>query len=55
METIKSDIPLPHPKPPYLTDIVPSDYHLFRSMAHSLDEKQFHTYEDEKKNGSTRG
>ena len=30
---------LPHP--PYSPDLAPSDYHLFRSMQHSLKEKKF--------------
>jgi len=29
------------PHPPYSPDLAPSDYHLFRSMAHFLDEKKF--------------
>jgi len=37
---------LPHP--PYSPDIAPSDYHLFRSMAHALSEQRFTTYEDTK-------
>ncbi|GBP52702.1 Mariner Mos1 transposase [Eumeta japonica] len=37
---------LPHP--PYSPDIAPSDYHLFRSMAHALSEQQFTSYEDTK-------
>ncbi|GBP49595.1 Mariner Mos1 transposase [Eumeta japonica] len=35
---------LPHP--PYSLDIGPSDYHLFRSMAHALSEQRFTSYED---------
>lgn len=46
LETLKWDI-LPHP--PYSPDIAPSDYHLFRSMAHSLYEQKFTSYEDCKK------
>ena len=32
--------------PPYFPDIAPSDYYLFRSMAHDLADKQFRSYED---------
>ncbi|GBP81044.1 Mariner Mos1 transposase [Eumeta japonica] len=35
---------LPHP--PYSPDTAPSDYHLFRSMAHALSEQRFTSYED---------
>lgn len=38
---------LPHP--PYSPDIAPSDYYLFRSMAHCLSEHRFHNFEDVKK------
>ncbi|GBP11540.1 Kinesin-like protein Klp61F [Eumeta japonica] len=34
--------------PPYSPDIAPSDYHLFRSMAHALSEQLFTSYEDSK-------
>ena len=34
------------PYPPYSTDIAPSDYYLFRSMAHGLADQQFRSYED---------
>ncbi|GBP63236.1 Mariner Mos1 transposase [Eumeta japonica] len=37
---------LPHP--PYSPDIAPSDYHLFRPMAHALSEQRFTSYEDTK-------
>ncbi|GBO09232.1 Mariner Mos1 transposase [Araneus ventricosus] len=37
------------PYPPYSPDLAPSDYHLFRSMAHDLDEQHFHSHEDAKK------
>ncbi|EGI64132.1 Mariner Mos1 transposase [Acromyrmex echinatior] len=43
METLNWEI-LPHP--PYSPDIAPSDYHLFRSMAHGLSEQHFTSYED---------
>lgn len=46
LETLKWEI-LPHP--PYSPDIAPSDYHLFRSMTHSLLEQRFTSYEDTKK------
>lgn len=45
LEELRWDV-LPHP--PYSPDIAPSDYHLFRSMAHGLAEKQFTSYEDAK-------
>lgn len=35
---------LPHP--PYSPDIAPSDFHLFRSMQHSLAEQTFNSYKD---------
>lgn len=38
IEEFKWDV-LPHP--PYSPDIAPSDYHLFRSMAHGLGEQRF--------------
>ena len=37
---------LPHPL--YSPDIVPSDYHLFRSMSHALSEQRLTSYEDTK-------
>jgi len=43
---------LPHP--PYSPDVAPSDYHLFRSMAHGLADQHFRSYEEEKI-GSIRG
>ena len=36
--------------PPYLPNLVPSDYHLFRSLQHFLDGKRFITKDDEKTN-----
>ncbi|EGI68513.1 Mariner Mos1 transposase, partial [Acromyrmex echinatior] len=41
METLNWEV-----HPPYSPDIAPSDYHLFRSMAHSLSEQHFTSYED---------
>lgn len=35
---------LPHP--PYSPDLAPSDYHLFRSMAHGLADQHFANYEE---------
>ena len=46
LETLKWEV-LPHP--PYSPDVAPSDYHLFRSMAHDLAEQHFRSYEDVKK------
>lgn len=46
LETLKWEV-LPHP--PYSPDIAPSDYYLFRSMAHGLAEQRFHSHEDTKK------
>ena len=43
LETLKWEV-LPHP--PYSLDIEPSDYYLFRSMAHRLAGQQFRSYED---------
>jgi len=48
LETLKWAVLL---HPPYSADIAPSDYQLFRSMAHGLAEQLFHSYED----GSTLG
>ena len=45
MEALNWDV-LPHP--PYTPEIVPSDYHLFQSMAHFLVEQQFTFYEEAK-------
>ena len=42
------------PHPPYSPDIAPSDYYLFRSMAHGLADQQFRSYEDIE-NGLIRG
>jgi [histone H3]-lysine36 N-dimethyltransferase SETMAR len=39
--------PLPHP--PYSPDLSPSDYHLFRSMEHSLKEKKIKSVDEVKK------
>lgn len=46
LETLKWEV-LPHP--PYSPDIAPSDYHLFRSMAHGLADQHFRNREDAQK------
>ncbi|KAG5318247.1 MOS1T transposase, partial [Pseudoatta argentina] len=46
LETLKREV-LPHP--PYSPDIAPSDFHLFRSMAHGLADRRFHSYEEAQK------
>ena len=43
LETLKWEV-LPHL--PYSPDIAPSNYYLFRSMAHGLADQQFRSYED---------
>ena len=43
LETLKWEVLL---YPPYSSDIAPSDYYLFRSMAHGLADQQFHSSED---------
>ncbi|GJQ76190.1 hypothetical protein Trydic_g1933 [Trypoxylus dichotomus] len=43
LKTLKWEV-LPHP--PYSPDIAPSDYCLFRSMAHGLADQQFRSHED---------
>ncbi|KAG5327659.1 MOS1T transposase, partial [Pseudoatta argentina] len=43
LETLKWEV-LPHPL--YSPDIAPSEYHLFRSLAHGLCEQKFTSYED---------
>jgi len=45
LETLKWEV-LPHP--PYSSDVAPSDYHLFRSMAHGLADQHFRSYEEVK-------
>ena len=42
-EMLKWEV-LPHP--PYSPDIVPSDYYLFRMMAHGVADQRFRSYED---------
>ncbi|KAG5319310.1 MOS1T transposase, partial [Pseudoatta argentina] len=46
LETLKWEV-LPHP--PYSPDVAPSDFHLFRSMAHGLADRRFHSYEEAQK------
>ena len=46
LQTFKWEV-LPHL--PYFPDIAPSDYYLFRSMAHGLANQQFRSYEDVEK------
>ncbi|KAG5318572.1 MOS1T transposase, partial [Pseudoatta argentina] len=46
LETLKWEV-LPHPL--YSPDIAPSDFHLFRSMAHGLAARRFHSYEEAQK------
>ncbi|KAG5323349.1 MOS1T transposase, partial [Pseudoatta argentina] len=46
LETLKWEV-LPHP--PYSPDIAPSNIHLFRSMAHGLADRRFHSYEEAQK------
>ncbi|KAG5324999.1 MOS1T transposase, partial [Pseudoatta argentina] len=46
LETLKWEV-LPHP--PYSPDIAPSNFHLFRSMAHGLADRLFHSYEEAQK------
>ncbi|KAG5316029.1 MOS1T transposase, partial [Pseudoatta argentina] len=46
LETLKWEV-LPHP--PYSPDIAPSDFHLFRSMAHGRADRRFHSYEEAQK------
>lgn len=45
LQTLKWEV-LPHP--PYSPDIAPSDYHLFRSMAHDLAGQQFRSSDEVK-------
>ena len=45
LETLKWEV-LPYPL--YSPDIIPFDYHLFRSMAHGLAEQHFRYYEEAK-------
>ncbi|UYV77256.1 SETMAR [Cordylochernes scorpioides] len=45
LEALQWDV-LPHP--PYSPDIALSDYHMFRSMTHSLAEQHFTSYEEAK-------
>ncbi|KAG5308502.1 MOS1T transposase, partial [Pseudoatta argentina] len=46
LETLKWEV-LPHPL--YSPDIAPSDFHVFRSMAHGLADRRFHSYEEAQK------
>ncbi|KAG5316905.1 MOS1T transposase, partial [Pseudoatta argentina] len=43
LETLKWEVLL---HPPYSPDVAPSDYHLFRSMAHGLADQHFRSYEE---------
>ena len=43
LETLKWEV-LPHP--PYSSDIAPSDFHLFRSIAHGLADQHFQSFEE---------
>ncbi|KAL4089968.1 hypothetical protein QTP88_024895 [Uroleucon formosanum] len=43
LETLKWEV-LPHP--PYSPDVAPSDFHLFRSMAHGLADQHFQSFEE---------
>ena len=43
LETLKGQV---LPRASYSPDIAPSDYYLFRSMAHGLADQQFCSYED---------
>ncbi|GFV09872.1 mariner Mos1 transposase [Trichonephila clavipes] len=45
LETLKWEV-LPHPL--YFPDLAPSDYHLFRSLAHGLTDQHFRSYEEVK-------
>ncbi|GFW91220.1 mariner Mos1 transposase [Trichonephila clavipes] len=45
LETLKWEV-LPHPL--YSPDLAPSDYHLFRSMAHGLADQHVRSYEEVK-------
>ena len=45
LESLTWDV-LPHP--PYSSDIAPSDYYLYRSMAHGLAKQDFISYEEAK-------
>ncbi|KAG5316036.1 MOS1T transposase, partial [Pseudoatta argentina] len=46
LETLKWEV-LPHP--PYSPDIAPSNFHLFRLMAHGLADRRFRSYEEAQK------
>ena len=46
LETLNWEV-LPHPA--YSLDLASSDYHLFSSMGHALDEQHFDSYEDVQK------
>ncbi|KAG5322299.1 MOS1T transposase, partial [Pseudoatta argentina] len=46
LETLKWEV-LTHPL--YSPDIALSDFHLFRSMAHGLADRRFHSYEEAQK------
>ena len=44
LETLKWEVP----HPPYSPDVAPSDYHLFRSMAHDMADQHFRFYDEVK-------
>ncbi|EGI67646.1 Mariner Mos1 transposase [Acromyrmex echinatior] len=47
-QDILGNVEMGSPTPPYSPDVAPSDYHLFRSMAHGLADQHFRSYEEVK-------